>query len=583
MNGAAQFPGVPLNPGGAAAQLPEGTAGTQPGRVPPRQANWQARSAALQAEYVAGGGYHFLAQYIRSLPFYIDDVTRDFGDDQYDQILLDPQCSSAVRTLKEKALSSGIRLQPAVESEQSEWYWSEPDVEENLPAREKGGRFRPKTDEEIDAEEEAAQQKKDADLSEEITDFCEQNLKHLQRPFVDICNEMLMAVALGNKVAEKVFEIRKEAGEAPKMWMKALKVKPRKSVAFVMDAYNNCVGLIGLLPGQGYPVLAGTTVMEPDQIPNLLPREKFAVFTWGAVGDDPRGTSLLRPVYNFWWLKQNTLGEYAKYLSKFAGPSLVGYTAPNAQPVPQTDSLGNPIPGLPLITPEQAMLNALLNFANGSAVVFPAGAKVDPLSMSGDGGAYRNAITMFDQQITKGIMLQTLATDEGQNMARAAAETHENILDVAILHIKSLLAAMIYRDILFPLVKYNWGEEIARRLTPIPHLAETQQHNWAKDAAAVAALVTSQYMDRSQFAAMDARLGLPERAAGSGPQTGPVAPSGAGGGAPPKGMSIPGGSGGMPAPASAKSVAQFTEGRERILNGRRQIMRRKVKKEWRVA
>lgn len=527
------LPGLPLplpTPGGNAV-LPDSTSGAAPPSVPPPQPNWATRAAVLQSEYVSGGGYQFLAQYIRSLPHWIDDATRDFGDDLYERMLTDPQVSSAIRVLKESTLSSGIRLEPAIQKESAEQTYDDFALTENLPARDLGGRFKPKyanDDEKAQAEKQDAEDAKlteEAELAEEITDFCEQNLLHLDRPFIETLYEMLDGIALGNQVAEQVYEIRNDPDQPPRIWLRALKVKPRKATAFVLDPFMNIVGILGMIPGQAYPVLTGSVVADPSQIPNMLHRTKFAIFTWGSKNNDPRGSSLLRVVYNPWFLKMNAWAEYAKYLVKFASPSLVGYTAPGAQPVRPTDALGNVIPGGGLTNPETAMLNALLNFTNGTVVVFPAGSKVDPLIMSGDGAAYRNAIALFDQQITKGILCQTLATDEASHMALAASQTHQDVLDTVVLHIKNLMASMIYQDILYHLVRYNWGDDIARRLTPRAQLSQIQQHNWAKDASAIAALMSSQYLDHSQLPEMDARLGLPKRAAPP-PGTIPGAPAG---------------------------------------------------------
>jgi hypothetical protein len=556
----------PASPGGGGPpdEPPENTPGAQPPTPPPPPPTWAARAAALQAEYVAGGAYPFLSQYLRSLPHHIDDTTRDFGDDLYDRMLLDGQVSSGIRLLKEETLANGIRLEPAVQRENQEWILDEPDVLENIPARDLQGRFRKKSDREAKADEDRKKEEADADLAEEITDFCEQTLLHLDRPLIEVLDEMLDGLALGNKLAEQVYETRRDEDNKPKLYLKNLKVKPRKVTAYVMDPFMNIVGILATLPGQAFPVLAGSVVSQTTQIPNMLPREKFMIFTWGGRGGDPRGSSLLRQVYNPWWLKLQTWGEYAKYLVKFAGPALVGYTAPNAQSVPPTDSLGNPIPGAPLITPEQAMLAALLNFAQGQAVVFTAGSKVEPLTMSGDGSAYRGAIDMFNKEITKGILCQTLATETGVHMTRAASETHQDVLDIVVLHIKALVAAMLYKDVLYPLVRYNWGEDIARRLTPRVHLAQVQAHNWARDAAAVAALTTSQYLDNSQKPELDARLGLPKRS----PASLAAGPAG-----PPPGMAnrpgvpLPGGAGGIRPPAGSPRPPVTAPGQGRNGNG----------------
>lgn len=494
---------MPVTGGPGLSDQADSTSGTGPPTTPPRQPSWSVRASTLQAEYVAGGGYPFLSQYIRSLPHWIDDATRDFGDDLYERMLTDPQVSSAIRVLKEGTLAQGVRLEPAIQKDQSDYQGDEYGMQDVIQNYE--------YEEGDDKKEEDDQLARDADLAEEITDFCENNLLNLERPFVETLYEMLDALALGNRVAEQVYENRKDRNGVPRLYLKALKTKPRKSTGFVLDPFMNIVGLLGMIPGQPYPVLSSAVMGDPSQIPNLLNRDKFAIFTWASQNGDPRGNSLLRQVYNPYWLKMQMWAEYARYLVKYATPSLVGYTAQGAQATPQTDALGNIIPGAPLIQPETAMLNALLNFMNGTVVVFPFGSRVDPLMMSGDGAAYRNAISFFDSQITKGILCQTLATDEAASMARAASQTHQDVLDIVVLHIKVLLAAMIYHDILRKLVSYNWGEEIAERLTPRAHLASTPQHDWSENAAAIAALVSCQFLDRSQFASLDAKLGLPRR------------------------------------------------------------------------
>ncbi len=583
---------------------------------PPPQRTWHTKPASIQAEYVSGGGYIFLANYLRSLPHWIDDTTRDLGEDLYERMLLDAQVSSAVRLLKLAALSEGVRLDPAVEDDTPEWddgadpeeitEYDQPIPLDGPPVKPpapgepgaplggppgapgapgappgepgadgEGGPDGPpgadggppeepmtperKLEEALLAEEKMERERKrvEAKLAKEICDFCTDVLENLDgRSFIDTLYEMLDAVAVGNKVAEQIYDMGKDMAGKTRVILKALKIKPRNSTAFVVDAYLNVIGLVAILPGRGYPVTVGTVMGTPDKIPNLLPRAKFAVLTWSAKEGDPRGTSLLRPVYNAWWGKMQMMGEYLKYLAQFAGPSLVGYTAPGAVSVPQTDSLGNVIPGAALITPEQAMLSALLAFKSSTVIALPNGTKVEPITAGGNGEAFKSAFTQFNGEISKGILCQTLATEEGVHQAKAASETHQDVLDLVINHVKLVLARMVRHDILKPLVQYNWGEDAARRLTPKVTLASTEKHNWAKDASALSALVSSQYLDKSQYREMDARLGLPKRAPGSeaqapegGPEGGPGGPGMPG--APPGGLpgmpgAPPGGLPGMP-------------------------------------
>ncbi len=543
--------GSPDGPGHLGVQA-ETTGGAAPPNPPPPTPTYQARAAALKREYVAGGNYTHLATYAKSLPQWIDDSTRDFGDDLYEQMLLDPQCNSSIRVLKLQTLCNGVRLDPAVELDGYVEPFETEDTVAEGQARDSQGRYYPKKKgkkgDDDDAEDERHKRllHRDAELAADINDFCHDNLTQMEgRGFVDVLYEMLDGLAVGNRIAEQIYEVRDLGWKrGPMLCIKALKLKPRRSYSFVVDPYLNVIGLQALIPGTAYPVVTGQIISEPAKMPNLLPRDKFAVFTWAGPSGDPRGSSLLRSVYNPWWLKRQTWGEYAKYLSQFAGPSLVGTTAQGAQPTPPTDALGNIIPGAPLISPEQAMLNALLAFKNGTAVAFPFGSAVTPINMQGEGVAFKSAIELFDQQIAKGILCQTLATEEGQHQARAAASTHQDVLDMVVLHIKAVTAQMIRWDILYPLVKYNWGEKIARRLTPKVHLAEIERHNWAQDAAAVASLVSSQFLDHSQYPEIDARLGLPKRKAAQPGAPGQPPPGGQPpmpGAQPPAGGQAPGG------------------------------------------
>ena len=189
------------------------------------------------------------------------------------------------------------------------------------------------------AQEEAEREKAEveAELAGQICDFCTTCLDNLTPSFLDVLYDLLDALALGNRVAEQVYALDVDDDGRQRLALKSLKVKPRETVSFVVDPFLNVIGLqAATIPGTGYPVVTGSVVGDPSQLPNLLPREKFAVLSWNTVNGDPRGTSLLRCVYNSWYLKMQTWGEFAKYLAQFAGPSLIGTTAPGSVSVPAT-------------------------------------------------------------------------------------------------------------------------------------------------------------------------------------------------------------------------------------------------------
>lgn len=469
-----------------AATPPLGPVANKPGADPVR-------------EYVSAQPRLFVSRFVQSLPFYIDDLSRDFGADIYDRMLLDPKIYANIHILKAAVLADGYRTTPAIKDQK----------DQRFP------------------------------LAKEIAEFCHRNVRSLPRPFDAFLYEMMDGVAIGNKVAEQMHWIATDGKDVGKLVIKNIKVKPRGTTAYVVDAWNNVIGLIGLIPGRGAPVLVGHIVADPANLSNLLPRDKFICFCYNPKDEDPRGRSLLRSVYNPWWIKQQIWGEYVKYMGQFAGQSLWATTPEGALPKVPMDENGNPTGGL-VLTPEEVLVAQLQAIQNGSVGAFPFGTAINPIPVAVDGAAvFEAGIAMCNKEITAGILAQTLATEEGEHMARAASDNHVDVMDMGVRHVKRTLSHMVKHDIYRPLVSYNYGEDIARELTPDFDLAPVTQANWSEQAQTVVALYSAGYLDSAQVNAMDERLNLPPR------QT-DLAPPPAGGQQPP--AAVPG------EPAAGSSV-----------------------------
>lgn len=416
-----------------------------------------------QQEYVASAGLSYFQTAPRSLSWAIDDLTADFGDDLYERMLRDPQVTACVNVFRASILEDGVHVLCALEDADADGY----------------------------------------ELAHELTAYTERTLDDLETPLDDVLWDMLAAVAFGSRVAEEVYDLGRTYTGRQQLTLRALKVKPRRATAFVVDPYLNVLGILGLMPDKPMALAAGSLLGGLGQ-ENLLPRSKFAVATFRPVNGDPRGTSILRPAYNAWWLKMQAWQEYLKYLAQFASPSLIGFTAPNAQSY--TDAAGT------LVTPETAMVNALVAFRNASALAFPHGSQVQPIVMTGEGEPFLAAITLFDQQITKAILHQTLATEEGQHQARAASEVHQDVLDTMVRQAKKAIERMLRRDVLRQMVRVNYGEA-ALALTPKVTLGETERQDVTRLMDAIARLQTSGYLAPSQYPTIDVMLGLAQREA----------------------------------------------------------------------
>jgi len=425
-------------------------------------------------EYIAAPGALWYGPYVRTLPQWTDDIGRDFGNDIHDRMLLDPQVYKCFNDLRVGVLENGYEIQPVE------------DVQDYGAQRIRVGK----------------RQRQSSPRAIEIAGFCRKVLDNLDRPFDDVLFEMLNAMAFGNKVAELVYELRDA-----KLVLRDIRPKDRNEVAFVVDSFNNILGIMGFIPGVAWPVMPLSIMTNPEKMPNILPREKCVVLTHRMQNGDPRGNSILRPAYNGWWLKMQTWGEILKWAVQSAGSSLVGILPEKAMPVQLFDAQGSPM-GDP-IEPAGAMMMALQAVQNGSVSVFPFGSEVKPLPVNHESGkAFVELIACYNREIANAILGQTLATEEGEHQTRASSGTHADVMSQIKISERRMVCAFVRREILRPLVMFNYPD--AGELVPDVSMGATDADDFAADATALGQLGYT--IDDSQFEAVDDLLGLPKRA-----------------------------------------------------------------------
>jgi hypothetical protein len=443
------------------------------------------RPGVLSTEYVAGGSSlgALYGNAVRALPAPIDDLSADFGIDIYERMALDPQISACLTVLCASILEDGLTLAPAIDDKLDPRYA----------------------------------------LAVEIAEAAEAMFDGLDTPLDDALWDLLGALKTGNRVAELVYEVKPGPTGRDLLQLRAIKPKPPRATAFVVDAYLNVLGLLGAKPGQVAPPLLGATLDTNSQ--EILPREKFAIFSFRPKHGDPRGTSILLPAYRAWWRKQQVFVEYLKYLARFASPSLWGTPPEHATTVPATDSLTNITdPSAVPTTPEMALSAAMQAWQNGTVLAAPFGTEIHPVEMQGDGAAFLRAVAECDHAITKTILTQQLATEEGAHQARAAAQVHQDVLDTLVRQGKRSLIRVVARDILHNWVRWNWGDD-ALAVVPKLSLGTTEQQDLPAMMTAIAALVKVGYLHVSQYAATDSMLNLPARDLTQDEQVAPADPN----------------------------------------------------------
>jgi hypothetical protein len=396
-----------------------------------------------EREYMAGGVAAFGGGVFTTLANHAREVAGLHGDDLYDAMLLDSTVSASVDTIKAAILAEGIQFIPAVTYE---------DVDND------------------DATE------ADADLAYEINEAWMRSVEALNEPFEDFCWQMLDGIPKGCMLGEQTYRFHEEGPDAGRWMLDRAAAKSRYAWNFEVDSRGRVVGFSGW---EARPRYRGGRV---------LPREKFVLFSWLPRNGDPRGTPALDSVIEPWNLKTLLRPQYWKYLDRFAVPSLFGTTAEDAGDVEETDDEGN-LTGA-TISAQQAMLNAIVRLQNGTAVVGAYGSTLTPLNPSGDGSAFGVAFDFFDRQIATGILHSARAILEAQRSSRKDAETSQDTLGAIARVGKKSLGATIRSDMIRPWVKMNWGEDAARRFTPVAVLGLTEQQDFSRNANAVAKLAS---------------------------------------------------------------------------------------------
>lgn len=424
------------------------------------------------AEYLSSGGWPWLPGMLRSLPRYIDDITRDLGADLYWKMVEgEPVLQSGIRLLVAGALAPGLQILPAY------------------------------------ADKVISAKSKEYDTAAKCAEHIELQFARLGRTYHTLLTEMgYEALATGHSLAEQIFEdrlIEVSPGQGPQWALRDIKPKPPESYALVVTPTNEFLGVQYALPGQ--PVVTPTMVLPlPDgTIPRFLPRRFLFHLAWHTKWDDPRGLSQMQAAYMGWWLKHQLIPDYRQWLAVWANPPILGHVPRDAAPVKQKDNS--------IKTAEQAFLDVLNKLRNGAAVVAQEGNDAQPITQQGttaEGGPFTAAFGWCDRQMTQAVMYQIRTTIEAQFGSKADSGTAENLLDLLVSGLQLWLTEGPRRDIVRPILAANYGAAVASAYAPILSLATTTPANFPAEAHAAAELKSSGYLSDEMLPAMDGRLGL---------------------------------------------------------------------------
>jgi hypothetical protein len=452
----------------------------------------EATPVVLKNEYLVGG-LNTDDDTLRILMHNYDAWSGKLTDVKIAEMLRDAEIHKCFTVIKNGVLGDGVTFTPAL-------------TEPTAIAKPVDGEVEPpeRKTERLAREREIER----FELAKKYADFTTRAFDNLEVSFRETLDDMLSALPFGNRVAEKVFVTKqdREFGK-PLLYFDRLNVKPRKATIFVVDKYWNHVGFKVYIKEKDKD---GKEILKEK----VLRKEKFATLTWGMVNQDPRGESFLQPVYTAYQLKQSLWPEYLRWMIYSAVPPIVGTASdlPDSRKVLRdanneliTDAQGNPV----YESDVGALLNALKQVRNSSAIAIPAGAKVETLNSSVSGDPFKGFRDVLNQEMEMALIKQTLATSDSRNNTRAASQTHISILDDLIWRVKGLV-----RDMITGMVKHlmlinfpNFDES----LTPIVSMGDTARREFAGDVGAISQLHISGFLGESQKVGVDNLLGLPPR------------------------------------------------------------------------
>lgn len=316
------------------------------------------------------------------------------------------------------------------------------------------------------------------------------------------------ALTFGNACSEIDWDFEEYGKYRGSLIITNLRRQEPENYGYITDRYGEIYGTAPLNEASGLIFPLGNLVPLSSlglakELPGAVPVHKLAIWTWKKQGNDPRGTSILGPAYIPWWSKQRAIEEWSCWIGRFAQPSLWGTPGPDAVPICDPTAP----PGSPPIEPTKLLLNALLNYKSASVLALPHGSVVNMLQAQGGAKEFIDSIRAWNTEITRAILGQHLATAEGENQSRAAADVHSLVLRQLINSIRRWKAKLIRLQIVKPLIEINYGD--VGKLMPDVDLGDGD--GWQPTITEIAVLMQSGYFTEDQLQQIDKMIGVPVR------------------------------------------------------------------------
>jgi len=263
-----------------------------------------------------------------------------------------------------------------------------------------------------------------------VAEFIRWTLADMKGSVLDALYAVMDALALGVSITEINYKLLDVGPYAGMIGLASLKAKNPEIFFFDVDSFLNLHALR----------IAGG---------ELLPPEKFLVYSYQPQYGNPLGSSDLRAAYRAWFIKEQVLGWWAKFLEKFGMPTVVGTFDPKA-------GYG--------VAQQRAFLSTVQQVHNESAIVHPADMTISLLEAQRalDGG-FDEAIAYLDRSMAKSILGETLTADSSsKGSTYGLGQVHMDVLSFYLQKLqRDLEETVMTEQLIQRLVALNYGPEAA--------------------------------------------------------------------------------------------------------------------------
>ena len=309
----------------------------------------------------------------------------------------------------------------------------------------------------------------DAPGDAEAADFVRDCLNDMQGSVLDVLHDSLDALALGLAVQEINWALRPDG----RVGLASIKAKDPALFLIETDPFLNVTALRSLLTvPPASPAPPGLGAGGPGQ--GELPVEKFILYAHQPSYASPLGTSDLRAAWQPWFIKQQLVRWWAKYLEKFGMPTVAGaYDPAKGYGVKQ----------------QREFLGLLAAVHNEAALVYPSDMQVRLLESARAGQTgFEEAVAYLDRAIAKSILGQTLTSDSSDRGATyALGAVHLDVLRFYLQKLQRDLEDVVMNEqVIKRLVAYNFPPGTPR---PTFHLGPIDDGKLAAAGALITALI----------------------------------------------------------------------------------------------